>query len=235
MIGLIDAHSHATDAHFVWQQKELGIRSVINAENPTHLAELNQWQTPLISGGIHPWHTDTATTAMMTQLIAQTPVTGEIGLDTVWTKVPLATQLPWFKRQLDMADALQHPVIIHTKGAELLTAHLLQQHKGPFLIHWYSALTGLDQFLALPTYFSIGPDLMTDVAVQQVLRKVPLSRLLVESDGLESIYWATGQHQDYHETLLALYQQIAAVKHVSVSVVMKQLAINFEKFLHPVD
>ena len=48
----------------------------------------------------------------------------------------------------------------------------------------------LEEYLALDCYFSVGPDVWWNPAVEQAARRVPRDRILVETDGLGAVQWA---------------------------------------------
>ena len=55
------------------------------------------------------------------------------------------------------------------------------------MVHWYSADHDLDGYLDLDCYFSVGPDVIWNPAVQQVAKRVPENRILLETDGMEAV------------------------------------------------
>ncbi|KRM75806.1 TatD family hydrolase [Secundilactobacillus collinoides] len=221
---MIDAHCHAEhQATFIQFQQLHHIQSILNCDSPEELAFNRQHAGPgqVLSCGIHPWHADQELAdAALNQFLTAAPVIGEIGLDSVWTKLPLAVQRPVFLTQLAMANTLHKPVIIHTKGCEAEILNIIQEYpKLHILIHWYSSEAFQADYLKLPNvYFSIGPDLNSDAAVARLSRTVPLDRVLVESDGLGSIAWARKKDHvnlaDYAITLQAMYAELAAVHHM---------------------
>lgn len=78
----------------------------------------------------------------------------------------------------------------HTKGREQAIARIIRTYPNRYLVHWYSCQEHLEDYLDLDCYFSIGPDVWWNEAVAQVVKKVPRHRLLVETDGLDSVRWA---------------------------------------------
>jgi TatD DNase family protein len=112
---------------------------------------------------------------------------GEIGLDHHFVKekelYPLQKEI--FERMLGLAQNLNLPVNLHTKGAEDLVFEMLPSYNIPNVnIHWYS---GPEQYLNLGIergyYFSITPALSYSPAVKKVALKVDNEYLLLESDG----------------------------------------------------
>jgi TatD DNase family protein len=112
---------------------------------------------------------------------------GEIGLDHYFIKekelYPLQTLI--FNRMLALAQELEVPVNLHTKGAEKLVFDTLPSYSIPNInIHWYS---GPDIFLKQGIdrgyYFSITPAIKYSPPVKNVVSIVDHEHLLLESDG----------------------------------------------------
>lgn len=112
---------------------------------------------------------------------------GEIGLDHHFVKdkelYPLQKKI--FEKMLSLAQELQMPVNLHTKGAEKIVFDTLPSYNLPNVnIHWYS---GPENFLKLGIergyYFSITPAISYSTAVKNVASKVEKEYLLLESDG----------------------------------------------------
>ena len=112
---------------------------------------------------------------------------GEIGLDHYFVKdkelYPLQKTI--FDKMLTLAQDLELPVNLHTKGAEKIVLDTLPSYKIPNInIHWYS---GPEQYLKVGIdrgyYFSITPAISYSPIVKKVAISVDLEHLLLESDG----------------------------------------------------
>ncbi|MFX1571865.1 MAG: TatD family hydrolase [Promethearchaeota archaeon] len=112
---------------------------------------------------------------------------GEIGLDHHFVKdkelYPIQKKI--FEKMLLLAQELELPVNLHTKGAEKFVFDLLPSYEIPNVnIHWYS---GPEEFLDLGIdrgyYFSITPAISYSPAVKKTVAKVDEQHLLLESDG----------------------------------------------------
>ncbi len=112
---------------------------------------------------------------------------GEIGLDHYFVKdkelYPLQKTI--FEKMLLLAQDLELPVNLHTKGAEKIVFDTLPSYKIPNVnIHWYS---GPENFLKLGMdrgyYFSITPAISYSPVVKKVVLSVDKEHLLLESDG----------------------------------------------------
>jgi len=112
---------------------------------------------------------------------------GEIGLDHHFVKnkdlYPLQRKI--FEEMLSLAQELQLPVNLHTKGAEQEIFDLLPSYDLPNVnIHWYS---GPEKLLSLGIerdyYFSVTPAISYSPPVKNVVNSVDKNNLLLESDG----------------------------------------------------
>ena len=233
---LVDIHCHNDPQNAIIEaQQHYQVASTISAtsqeeyEKNAALVGVNQ----KLSYGVHPWSSQTE--PINQELLNLADLVGEIGLDNTWTDVPLRVQRPVFRQQLEHASAHHQPVVIHVKGCEKeMVAALRTVPKVQKLIHWYSSSNLLDQYLALPnTWFSVGPDVFNDQAVQNVARRVPLDRLFIESDGFEGIAWALGQKVDtvsYYQTLQRMMNLIAKWRNKSPRALEQQLESNWQAF-----
>lgn len=122
-------------------------------------------------------------------------VIGEIGMDSLWCNVPLKRQKEVLEKQLQIAAEWKKPVVLHTKDQEREILELIKKYPNTYLVHWYSADHDLDGYLDLDCYFSVGPDVIWNPAVQQVAKRGPENRILLETDGMDAVKWAWEEGQ----------------------------------------
>ncbi|MFT8337987.1 TatD family hydrolase [Schleiferilactobacillus harbinensis] len=239
---MIDSHFHiAGDTGLLTHLAQHHVAGIVNSQNPTEWAAIQQWQDNhpaaaiTVSAGVHPWDVDRLTPGAMKPFLTQAPVIGEIGLDTAWTKNPLSQQRVAFVQQLAWARDWHKPVILHTKGAEKEILSTIRQFPNRYYVHWYDSPNYLADYLRLDTYFSVGPSLGLDPTVTGLAETVPLDRLLLESDGLESITWATGQkadaYTDYDRFMTGLLTRLAQLRGLPPTALADQLRANLTRFL----
>jgi len=112
---------------------------------------------------------------------------GEIGLDHYFVKdeelYPIQKRI--FEEMLAVAQNLNLPVNLHTKGAEKIVFDMLPSYKIPNVnIHWYSGPeTYLKEGIDRGYFFSITPALSYSPAVKKTVIAVNKNHLLLESDG----------------------------------------------------
>lgn len=111
---------------------------------------------------------------------------GEIGLDTTNPRYPsFEKQLPVFEQQLYIAKRLDKPVIIHSRGFEKSTAEICRKNgcqKAVF--HCFTGdFDAASVILDYGYYISFSGILtFNKAAIRQLLPKLPLDRLMLETD-----------------------------------------------------
>lgn len=113
---------------------------------------------------------------------------GEIGLDYHYPDTNKELQKEIFVKQILLADALKLPIIIHTRDALVDTLSILKKYSN-FLnnggvIHCFSgSYETAKEFLKLGFYLGIGGTITYENnKVNKFLNKIPLSRILLETD-----------------------------------------------------
>ena len=174
--------------------------------------------------GIHPWETLDETTGTSRALVPDVPVVpdvsflaalrskllanpnagvGEIGLDRLKVRdiPPLMREV--FESQLALALELRRPVVLHGAkcwGQVVATIRKLTTHNSQltnFLFHGFSRSDGLIPEIAeLNGFISVGPAVLNDHAVnyRELVKKIPLDRLLVETDAVVGARVPTRPH-----------------------------------------
>ncbi|MEG2200429.1 MAG: TatD family hydrolase, partial [Anaerovorax sp.] len=175
----------------------------------SQLAEKSKFILPTF--GLHPWNASTCSVNEIQDYLETCTIIGEIGLDTLWCHVPMEQQEGVFIHQLDIAQRRGCPVLLHTKGAEAQVAHLIKEYTMPVLVHWYSCEDYLDLFMARDCYFTVGPDFATNRAVRELVKRVPLERLFVETDGVSALSWAFSRQTDLEDIPKALQGSMAYI------------------------
>lgn len=199
----IDAHMHMDHAQTPEILKEQGIACIANAATPQEYDALKKLQKEnpaiWISAGIHPWKVDQMTWNEMLPVLTETDIIGEIGLDSVWCKTEEALQMAVFEQQLAFAQQQGKPVILHLKGKEKAALEILRRYENRYLVHWYSCDEWLQAYIDMDCWFTAGPSLPFDETVQNVAERVPLNRLLVETDGIAACSWCENRDVGVHE------------------------------------
>jgi TatD DNase family protein len=113
---------------------------------------------------------------------------GEIGLDYYWDTSPKEVQHRVFREQIRLARKLKMPIIIHNRDAHQDITDILREEKAEEaggIMHCFSGSWEIaKQCLDMNFYISFGGPVTFKNAKQpkEVLKKVPLDRLLIETD-----------------------------------------------------
>lgn len=170
-------------------------------------------QYPWFSCGVHPWYSEDADPQIkFLQEIANDPrivAIGEAGLDKL--KGPdLNTQKEVFIQQVELAEKLQKPLIIHCVKAwdDLLHIKKTIKPHQPWIAHGYRGKPELTrQLVSHGFYFSIGEKFNAEA-----LQEIPIDRLFCETDVS-------------YTPLIQIYKNVADCLHIAV----ETLAVHIEE------
>ena len=111
---------------------------------------------------------------------------GEIGLDYYWdTCPPREIQRAWLSGQLELANKLSLPVVIHDREAHADTLELLKAHRPAGVVHCFSGSPETaEEILKLGMYIGLGGAVTFKNARRavEVAAMLPADRLLLETD-----------------------------------------------------
>jgi TatD DNase family protein len=202
---LIDIHCHANLYlaldQVITEAKDVGVEKIIavgmSAVSIERIVEISgRYEAIYPALGIHPEEVQMnkdienqidSVISVIKENRLKICAIGEIGLDHHFVKdkelYPL--QIKIFKQMLTLAQELELPVNLHTKGAEKILFDMLPSFNLPNVnIHWYS---GPEEFLNLGIdrgyFFSITPAISYSPAVKKTVLTVDIEHLLLESDG----------------------------------------------------
>lgn len=195
--------------------------------------------------GIHPHHAADAGPAQYNALVGlatdkanKVVGYGEIGLDYARNYAPAEVQQKVFSAQLGLARELGLPVIIHDRDAHADTLRLLRNNS-PFpaggVMHCFSGDSELArQVMELGFYVSI-PGIVTfskSEALRQVARDIPLTRMLLETDGPFLAPVPFRGKTNRPEYLVHTAQKIAELRDIPLSEVALQTSRNAGELFH---
>ena len=202
---LIDSHAHLDMKQFDSDRDQVIDRAVsadvrhiitvgidiISSRNAVKLT--TRYPSIFATIGIHPHNADNVNKNDLEQitLMAQHDkiiAIGEIGLDFFRNRSTRKNQIEVFTQQLAIAISLNLPVVIHDREAHTETVNILSSFKRNELrgvIHCFSGDCKLAKtFINMGYYISIPGTVTFNNAsqTQDVVRRVPLNRLLLETD-----------------------------------------------------
>ena len=249
---LIDAHVHLSDAEYTGHIEELiadaktaGIKALMTnsmdlrtCQNDVKLAQTYP-NLVYAALGIHPWNVNILKENELEDTIQfilenkdYVKAIGEIGLDnkyeTIWEQQTLV-----FDKMLHLAEQLNLPVIIHSRGTTDKIVDMLPSYRlKRVLLHWFSyPMTALVKAMDNGYFITEGPPVTYSNGIREVVEKTPLTNLLTETDGPVT-YWK----QPYNGQLTKpsyirnVVGAVAEIKKLPVEEVAEQIAKNFESF-----
>jgi TatD DNase family protein len=205
-VEYIDTHSHLYDEAFS-SEEDLAVERAVNAgvtkmivpdiDSSTRqvmfdLAERHPG-TLFPTLGLHPTSVEANWRDEMDAVEKALPehkiwAIGEIGIDCYWSKEFLEQQKEAFRIQLEMAEKLDLPVIIHSRESTELIINVLKDYKTHNLrgvFHAYSGSTETYRELQRlgDWYIGIGGVLTYKKAsIAETVKGIPLERILLETD-----------------------------------------------------
>ena len=198
-----ESHAHYDDERFDDDRDELlasfpseGIETVVNsssdvASSKASIALAEKYPFFYASVGVHPHEVGKMTDADIDSLreLSKHPkvvAIGEIGLDFYYDLSPRDSQRYWFKRQLELAEELDMPVIIHSREASQECFDIIAQSKvRKGVIHCYSGSAPMAQDYAdMGFYIGVGGSLTfkNNKKTVEVVEKLPHEKILIETD-----------------------------------------------------
>ena len=206
---------------------------------PQILAIAQGYEHVRVTVGLHPTE-QAAEEPTMAQLVelAQNPLVlgiGETGLDYYRCEGDVEWQRERFRCHIQAAKAVQKPIIVHTRQAQEDTIRILVEENAAsvggvmhcFTETWEMAQQAMD--LGFYISFSGIVSFPNAKALQEVVKKVPLEKMLIETD---SPYLAPVPHRGKpNEPAYVRYvaECIAALKDVAVETVAEHTTRNFRR------
>jgi TatD DNase family protein len=197
--------------------------------------------TVYVALGVHPWNVQTIGEDELRKTLElieeqrqnKTVVAiGEIGLDIKYNKI-LEAQVNVFKRMLKMAEKLDLPAIIHSRGMTTQILDVLPSYNlKRVLLHWFSnPISELFKAMEKGYYITEGPPAVYSDGIREIVKRVPLQNLLTETDG--PVHFFKPPFEGKRNTpafIPTVARAIAEIKKLDMKEVTEQMAENFERF-----
>lgn len=223
---LFDSHAHINNDTYTDEEREALIKEIeksdvdyvmdIGFDLPSSLQAVKDAQRLpwcYAAVGVHPHDAKTMDEDMLQMIRTlagkeKVKAIGEIGLDFHYNLSEADTQRYWFRRQIQLANELRMPIVIHSREADQETMDILKE-EGAFteercswfpkrigqggreekdarvLLHCFSGSRELgQQYVKLGATLSIaGPvTYKNNRKTSEVAREIPIEYLLVETD-----------------------------------------------------
>jgi TatD DNase family protein len=241
---LVDSHAHICDRAFdkdrgevLARAREAGVGAIIavgedlaDARRNVQLARAN----PMLKAGagLFPTILDTdqaeAVIAFILEHRAELVAIGEVGLDywVVKEDAQKALQREIFTRFIDLSNELDLPLNVHSRSAgRHAIARLLEKGARRVQLHAFDGKAGS----ALPAveagyFFSIPPSVIRSRQKQKLVKQLPLSSLLVETDS--PVLGPVPNSRNEPANLIVSIEAIAHIKDIAVEAVVEAVSQN---------
>ncbi|RIH83355.1 putative metal-dependent hydrolase YjjV [Calidithermus terrae] len=184
--------------------------------------------------GLHPelareYHTELG---LFAALLEETRYVGEVGLDFT-TRDPAERRLQRevFGRVLELAAGRGKILTVHSRRAAQDVVEMVgPAYPGRVILHWYSGPLGvLERALANGLYVSVNPAMLRSQRGQEVIRSIPLGRMLLETDGP---FVRSGAGPAQPRDLAAVVEGVADLLGLEAIRVGRAAHANFRQLLH---
>ena len=206
---LVDSHAHIDVRLYdkdrdqvLARAREAGVAAVVNAgydldSSGASIRLAERYAGVFVALGFHPHSAAKMGDGDVERLaeLAQHPkvvAIGETGLDFYRNLSPREEQIEAFNRQLELAQRLELPVIIHCRNAQEEVLSILEEWAGrskgasqPLgVLHCFSGDLGLAQrYIEMGFLLSIaGPVTYSSSHALEIALNIPLEKLLIETD-----------------------------------------------------
>lgn len=251
-LKLIDTHAHLCDPLFdpdrtavLQRAVSAGIAAIIAVGEDLADAERNlvlseEYTILRPAGGLYPAHVDPVQAETVIALIRRERrrfnAIGEVGLDHWVIKEPTerAIQREIFSRFIDLSLELDLPLNVHSRSAgRHAVSLLLEKGARKVQLHAFDSKAAT----ALPAveagyFFSIPPSVVRSAQKQKLVRHLPLSCLLIETDS--PVLGPEPGIRNEPANLMAAVTAIATLKQVPEEQVVEQVLENTRR-LYGVD
>ena len=249
MSKIIDTHTHIYDEQFendfddVLKRIEDELEGIVSIgfdlESSLKSIELaNRYSFVNAVIGVHPVHikkyNDKVEKELERLALTEKKVVaiGEIGLDYHWMEDPKDVQIAGFRKQMELAERVKKPVVIHTREALQDTLDVLKDYKNVGgILHCYpgsleAAKPFLDRY-----YLGIGGTLTfkNNKKTKELVKELPLEKIVLETDCpyLTPVPFRGKRNEPVYTKYVA--EEVAKIKEISVEEVISITTENAKK------
>ncbi|MBU7595876.1 Qat anti-phage system TatD family nuclease QatD [Metabacillus halosaccharovorans] len=157
---------------------------------------------------------------------------GEIGLDFKKTdEYSRKLQVDTFKKIINECNNYGGKILsIHSRSAAKEVIEIIGSNfNGKIILHWFSGtLTELEKAIDSNYFFSINGDMVNSKKGQNIIKRIPTNRLLIESDGP----FTKDTHSNYHLSFVDdLIKKLANIRECDSDEMSILLKGNFKNLL----
>ena len=247
---IIDTHAHLDmlndPKRAIEEALEAGVEKIIvpgvepdTFEKVIKLAD--EYENVYAQVGVHPseaqkFSDDTA--GRMMELAAHKKVVaiGEIGLDYYWDKTFVDVKKKVFKTQIEIANALKLPVVVHDREAHGDTFEILEQMGAKkVLLHCFSgSLEFAKRCVEKGWFITLGGVVTFKNAkkVRQVAKEIPLEHIMLETDTPYLTPHPYRGEENAPKYIVLSAKEIANLKDTALSEVERVTTANAQNFFN---
>ncbi len=203
---LVDSHCHldfddfeGDTAEIIARARENGVNMILNAGNnlnelENQLALSEKYPFVYAAVGVHPHNAQEYPELTAEEIIAKTVHKkvigiGETGLDYYYDYAPKDLQIKLLKEHIKASQETNLPIIIHNRDSDDDMMNVLgeayRQKPFPGVIHCFSSSEKFAEFALSIGFYLSASGMITfnkSAELRDIFAKVPLERLLVETD-----------------------------------------------------
>lgn len=255
---IFDTHAHYDDEVFqssldtlIPEMEKAGVKKIItcgcnlkSSINAIKLAE--KYDIVYAAVGIHPGNIDDGEELLEIEKLLnheKCVAVGEIGLDYYWRQDNKNKQIEIFKKQLELANKHNLPVLVHDRDAHADTLEILKEFKPKGVVHAFSGSVEMArELLKIGLYLGVGGVLTFKNArnLPAVVLDTPLERLLLETDAPYLAPVPFRGKENRSDLIHLVAEKMAEIKGISKNEVLKTTFNNAEnlfkkQYKHPTD
>lgn len=197
----IDTHCHLQKKYYdniekvIDNNRKAGIDSIIVSgceidEIKEVVEYAKNYRDIYLTLGFHPEYADSITDidiSWLKEIIKNNKKVigiGEIGLDYYYSKENKDKQIVLFRKMLELASALNLPVVIHSRNATLDTINILKEYNLKGIIHCFSgSLETAKEYIKMGYYLGIGGVVtFKNSNLRDTLKEISLNNIVLETD-----------------------------------------------------
>lgn len=256
MMVLYDTHCHLNSENFssdiegyLKRAKEAGVAKfavigwdLVSSQKAIELAE--KFEEVYAVVGIHPsdvFKSQESDFLAIEELLKHPKVValGEIGLDYYWHKESMEheVQKKYFIKQIEIANKMKMPVVIHMRDASQDTLEILRKYpvkRGGVMHCFSSSLEMAREFIKLDFYIGLGGPLTFKNAKEpkRVAKEIPLEKIVIETDSPYLAPHPFRGKQNESSYLPLVLEELASIKEMEKEKVADILMQNSLKLFH---
>lgn len=250
---MIDTHAHLNDERLYQNRKDIvqnamkvGVNDIVCVayDLPSSLKACeiaSEFDNVYATIGVHPHDAknyDEKTEKELINLAKNKKIVavGEIGLDFYYDLSDRQVQKEVFIKQLQLADRLSLPVVIHTRDAQNETLEILNKYRNLLnnggIIHCFNEnLTFANNTVELGFYIGIGGMItfQNNQELRDIIKNLPLDKIILETDCPYLTPYPFRKETNEPKFIPVIAQKLAEIYGLSCSQIDKITTLNAQK------